>query len=271
MRTATPLDQPRAIGFARVSSKRVNGGSGIDGLRQSGALKLLFPTSRDIVQATLINTAGGVTGGDRFEIDGCAGAGSRLTMTTQAAERAYGAQVGQTGEIKTNLKAEAGSHLFWLPQETILYKNAAIDRHLSVNLCTGAEFLMVEPVLFGRRAMGEDVSALAFRDRIDIRRNGAPIYHDAIHLQGDVAAHLDRPAIGGCARAMASLVWVSPDAQGRIDALRRIIGASGGVSLLHKDVLVMRLLATDGYILRRSLIPVLDLITDDTLPQSWRL
>lgn len=271
MRTATPLDQPRAIGFARVSSKRVNRRSGIDGLRQSGALKLLFPRSRDIVQATLINTAGGVTGGDHFEISACAGAKSQLTITTQAAERAYGAQIGQTGVIQTSLKAEAESRLFWLPQETILYDDAAIDRQLRVDLCAGSEFLMVEPVLFGRRAMGEDVSTLAFRDRIDIRRDGAPLYRDALHLQGDVAVQLDRPAIGNGARAMANLVWVSPDAQGRIDALRRMIGPSGGVSLLQKDVLVMRLLAADGYVLRRSLIPVLDLITDDTLPQSWRL
>ena len=271
MRTATPLDQPRAIGFARVSSKQVNEGSGIDGLRQSGALKLLFPRSRETLHATLINTAGGVTGGDRFEVNACAGRQSQLTMTTQAAERAYGAQMGQTGVINTTLTADAGSRLFWLPQETILYKDAAIARRLHVDLAAGAEFLMVEPVLFGRRAMGEDVTTLAFRDRIDIRRDGQPIYRDGVDLHGDVAAQLDQPAIGAGARAMASLVWVSRDAPGRLDALRRIIGTTGGASLLQKDVLVMRLLARDGYILRRALIPVLDLITDDTLPQSWRL
>ncbi|WP_227272433.1 urease accessory protein UreD [Roseobacter weihaiensis] len=270
-RAATPLDQPRAIGGAFVSSKCGAAGSAIDGLRQSGALKLLFPRSRRAVEAVLINTAGGITGGDRFDIQAHAGAGSQLTLTTQAAERAYGAQIGQTGKIRARLRADKDSTLRWLPQETILYQDAALCRRLRADLAPSARFLMVEPVLFGRRAMGEDPTRLQFIDRIDVRRDGKPLYRDGTNLIGNAATLLDRPAIGGGARAMASLLWCAPEAGGKLDVVRNIIGKSGGASMLCADVMVARLLAEDGFMLRRSLLPLLDLLTETSLPQSWRL
>jgi len=271
MRAATPLDQPRAIGQAFVSSKRRDGRSAIDGLRQSGALKLLFPARADIVEAIAINTSGGVTGGDDFRLGAKAGAGSHLMLTTQAAERAYRAQQGQTGRVETVLSAEKDSALFWLPQETILYDDAALHRQLTVDLASSARFLMVEPILFGRRAMGEDATRLHFQDRITLRRNGRPLYHDGITLSGRVAEQLDRPAVAAGARAVASVVYVDPTAQAKLETVRGHLPPQGGASMLQDDVLVLRLLAEDGFELRRTLLPILDLLTENTLPQSWRL
>ena len=36
-----------------------------------------------------VNTAGGMAGGDRFDIEIAAGEGARLTLTTAAAEKVY--------------------------------------------------------------------------------------------------------------------------------------------------------------------------------------
>jgi urease accessory protein len=271
MRAPTPLDQPRAIGTAHVSAKKTATGSVIDGLRQSGAYKVLFPRQPHVLEAIVVNTAGGVTGGDAFELQAVAGSGSRLMITTQAAERGYAAQVGQMGRIVTTLKAEKQSLLYWLPQETILYNRAAINRMLMADISPGARFLMVEPILFGRHAMGEDVTELAFHDRVNIRRAGQPLYRDGLKLNGNLAEQMDRPAIGQGVRAMASLVYVAPDAAGKIDTLRQHFGPQGGASLLGEDVLVARILAEDGFDLRRSLVPALENLTENTLPQSWRL
>lgn len=271
MRAATPLDQPRAIGRAFISSKRRDERSAIDGLRQSGALRVLFPTRAKLVEAIVINTSGGVTGGDDFRVEAKAGAGSTLMLTTQAAERAYRAQHGQTGQIETVLEADRDSTLFWLPQETILYDDANVRRQLRVSLAPTARFLMVEPILFGRRAMGEDTTQLHFHDRINIRRDGRPLYRDGITLSGAVATQLDRPAVADGARALASLVFVDPNAQAKLDAVRSRLGSTGGASMLQDDVMAMRLLAEDGFELRRAMLPILDLLTENTLPQSWRL
>lgn len=267
----TPLDQPRALGHAFVSSKARNGRSFIDGLRQSGALKMVFPRRNDKLEAIIVNTAGGITGGDQFQIEARAGVGTALTLTTQAAERAYRAQAGQTGRLKTSLTASADATLHWLPQETILYEGARLTRDLTVQLASNASFLMVEPVLFGRRAMGEDLNDLEFRDRVSIHRDGTPLYLDGVHLTGDVAKQLDRPAIGGGARAMANLIWVAAGAGGALNHVRELIGLNGGASLIKPDVLVVRFLAQDGFDLRCSLVPVLEHLTQNKLPLSWRL
>lgn len=271
MHPATLLDQPRAIGAARVSSKCRDGQSCIDDLRQSGALKLLFPRGDRGLQGILINTAGGITGGDRFDVSATAGPGSELTLTTQAAERAYRAQAGQVGRMSTELTVEDGASLCWLPQETILYDGSALSRQLNVEIAGIGRFLMVEPVLFGRKAMGEEARQITFRDRINIRRQGSLIYRDGLRLDGDVAAALDRPAIGAGARAMANLVLVAPDAEARLATIRDRMGADGGASLLRDGVLVARLLAADGFELRRRLVPILDHLTNNRLPPSWRL
>lgn len=271
MRIATPLDQPRAVGQTDVSSKVGPRGSCIDGLRQSGALKLLFPKHRHGVEAVIINTAGGVTGGDQFDLSATAGEKSRLTLTTQAAERAYKAHPGQIGQMNTRLNAQANSTLHWLPQELILFQSAALKRSLRVDLAPGARFLMSEAVLFGRRAMGETVTNVSFDDHIDIRRDGVPLYRDGVRMTGDAAGLMQRPATGSGAAAMASVVWVAPEAQGKLADIRTMLGAQGGASLLGPDLMVMRLLAEDGFALRRILVPILDQLTENTLPQCWRL
>ena len=49
------------------------------------------------------------------------------------------------------------------------------------------------------------------------------ILHDAIRLDGDVDAVLQRSATGGSARAVATLVYVAPDAEARLDAVRAML------------------------------------------------
>ena len=54
-------------------------------------MRLRFPNSEPgaPLEAVIINTAGGMTGGDRFDVDIKVGVGARLTVTTAAAEKVY--------------------------------------------------------------------------------------------------------------------------------------------------------------------------------------
>ena len=265
------MAQPRARGDARLSSKLVAGRSCLDALRQSGATKILFPRGRPHLEAIVINTAGGVTGGDRFRLEAEAGVGSRLTVTTQAAERAYRAQPGETGRVSTRLRVGPGARLDWLPQELIVFQGADLERRLEIDLAEDAKFLMVEPVVFGRRAMGERLSSARFRDRIDMRRNGRHLYRDGVQISGDLAEALASPVTGWGAGAMASLVYVAPDAAALLETVRAALPPIGGASMLAADTLVLRCLAPDSFELRRALLPILDRLTGETLPTSWRL
>lgn len=269
---SVPL-QPRAVGTGRVIVRADAGGhTRIANLRQSGSLKLVFPqTHRPDAEAILVNTAGGITGGDRFELAADVGSNAKLTITTQAAERAYRAQSGEVGHVTTRLSVADDAQLNWLPQEMILFDNSALDRRLEICLAATARLLMVEPLVFGRAAMKETLTQVNFNDRIRITRDGQPLYLDGMRLRGDAAAHLARPAIANGAGAMASLVCVAPDAATKLAAIRALLPETAGASMLAEDILVMRLLATDSFEMRRSLVPVLDLLTHNTLPTSWRL
>lgn len=261
---------PRARGTLDLSTKARGALSAIDRLRTSGCVRALFPRRGDSVEAIVINTSGGLTGGDSLELAARAGDGSALTLTTQAAERAYRASSG-LARVTTRLEAGAGAALNWLPQELILFEGARLSRRLRVDLTGDARLLLVEPVIFGRTAMGERLQDVLFRDRIEVWRDGAPLYLDGLALEGNLETQMGRAALGAGAAAMASLVLVAPDAEAQLGPMRRMLPDIGGVTLLRPDMLALRLLAVDGMALRCSLLPILDRLSRDTLPTSWRL
>lgn len=235
-------------------------------------MKLVFPTTyRHDAEAIIVNTAGGITGGDTFSVSATVGSGASLTLTTQAAERAYKAQKGEVGKVDTQLKVASNARLNWLPQEMILFNKSALHRRLSIDLEPDAQLLMVEPVVFGRAAMDETLGDVFFDDRIVIRRNGRPCYLDGMTLTGNAVETLASPAVAGGAGAMASMVFISPQASFILDQVRAFLPDTAGASMIADDILVLRALAPDSLELRRSLLPVLDLLTNDTLPTSWRL
>ncbi len=263
---------PRANGQASLSAAPRAGRSRIATLRQQGSLKLLFPRpTGEALQAVLVNTAGGVTAGDRFTLDARAEPGAALTLTTQAAERAYRAQGPEPGRIETRLCAAPRARLTWLPQETILFEGCDLRRRLTVDLDRTSDLLLCEPLVFGRTAMGEVLRAATFDERIEVNRAGAPLFLDAMHLCGDIAAHLARPFTGNGAGAMATVLLVRADAEAHLAPLRAMLPESGGASLLAPDVLILRLLAPDGFELRRSLMPVLRRLLNADLPRPWMI
>ncbi len=263
----------RAVGQVRLRARGGPGGvTRLADLRHAGSLRVVFPGGRRApLQAVVVNTAGGITGGDRFEIAAEAAEGAALTLTTQACERAYRALDGQVGRLTTRLTAGPGARLDWLPQETILFDRAALARRLDVTLAADARFLMVEPLVFGRRAMGERVRALRLSDRVAIRRGGRPLWRDGIEIDGDAEALLDRPAVAGGGRAVATLLYTAPDAEAQAAALRPTLPDGAAISLLPGDLLALRAVAADGFALRRCLLPVLDRLTGGAVPTCWRL
>jgi len=272
---ATETDlQPRAIGTVRLSAKPGPAGrsDAVSTLRMSGSFKALFPRPQgQALEAVLVNTAGGVTGGDRFSTEAAAGPGAALTLTTQAAERAYRAVGLVPARIATRLSARDGSRLAWLPQETILFEGAFLKRSLEAEFSASARFLMVEPVVFGRAAMGEELHGARFHDRVRLRRDGELVWFDALRFEGDLAAQMDRPALGAGARAMANLIYAGPDAEAFLGPLRALLPETAGASLVRDGLLAARLLAPDSYLLRRSLIPALKLLNRNEIPRPWML
>lgn len=262
----------RARGRLVLRVKDDNGQTRLQDVRQEGSFRLLFPRASDkSIEAVTLNTAGGITGGDRFCISASAEAGTALTLTTQAAERVYRAAGADVGRFETDLTVAKGARLDWLPQETILFDGCALARRLTVDLAPDACFLMCEPVVFGRISSDETLQSGRFTDRVHISRSGVPIYHDAVSLSGDIHAQLKRPAIADGAGAMASIVLCHKDAAQLLEPVRALLPLTAGASLLADHVLTIRLLAPDSFVLRQTLCPLLSLLTSTALPKTWRL
>ncbi|MEM1163729.1 MAG: urease accessory protein UreD, partial [Pseudomonadota bacterium] len=264
--------QPRAVGSARVSAKLVEGRSRLSELRQQGSAKLLFPdTAGPDLDAVLLNTAGGITGGDCFRYSGTAEAGASLTITTQAAERAYRAQPGSVGTADVTLSARRGGTVHWLPQETIVFDGAAIRRRICADIADDAELLLVEPIILGRTAMGEIVRRATFSDQWRLRRGGKLVYADALRVSAEVQRSIDGPATLSGAVAFATIVLVAARADMVLDRVRQQLPKTAGVSVIRPGVLSCRIVAEDGYALRRKLVPVLELLRGAPLPKVWKM
>jgi urease accessory protein len=262
----------RARGTGRLTTKPFGGQTRLDTFYQEGCAKIRLPKSFDgTMEAVLINTAGGLTGGDHIDWAFDVGAGTHLTTTTQACERVYKASAS-TALVETRISVGPGARLDWLPQETILFDCSSLTRRLEVDLAEDATFLAVEAVLLGRKAMGEQVETGLFRDRWRIRRAGKLIHAEEAHLAGHVASLAGERAVLAGARAFAIVLFCGRDAEAHLEPLRRLLdGTEGGVS--HwRDKLVARLVAADGFSLRKKLIPVISHLRNGaSVPKVWTL
>ncbi|NAZ36225.1 urease accessory protein UreD [Rubellimicrobium sp. CFH 75288] len=231
---------------------------------------MLFPRpSGPWLEAVLLNTAGGWTGGDRSDTEAETVARARLCLTSQACERAY-RSAGGAAEVGVRLRVGEGGRIDWLPQETILYDGAALRRRLEADVAAGGTLMVAEALLFGRLAHGEQVRRLSLRDRWTVRREGELVFADALRIEGDAAALLDGPA-GGGARAAASFLLVGSGAEAALERVRPLLPPKGGAGVVREGVLFGRLLAADGHALRRALIPLILALAEAPLPKVWRL
>ena len=259
---ATPLLPPDLQRARGVASVRLGAG-GLERLRQEGSAKAILPRGTAGPEIVFLNTAGGVTGGDRFDF-ALHVAGGGATATTQTAERAY-RSAGGAASVTVRLSAGPGARLAWLPQETILFDGCALDRLTRVELAEGATFLGCEMLVLGRRAMGETVRTLDLRDRREVWRSGRPVLVDPLRIGADTID--PSPALLGGAAALATVWIVAPDAGDRLELLRLQQDGVESAASAWEERAVLRMRAADPAPLRAALTRTLAAL--HPLPRVW--
>lgn len=241
-------------------------------LYQAGAGKIRLPKSYapNRADVTLINTAGGLTGGDVFDVSVTVADGAAASVTTQACEKMYRSLDGDA-RVTNTLSVGAGARLAWMPQETIFYDRASLNRTLIATVAGDGALFAMEPLVFGRAAMGETVGRGSLRDAWTIRREGALVFADRTNLNGEIASVLSRSGIMRAARAFVAGVYVGPDMGAVRDAIRAVPepdGVTAGVSLLREAVSI-RCVASDTMALRRWISDVYRAAWGEALPRVW--
>ncbi len=262
----------RAQGRGHLAAKSLGGRTRLAELFQEGAAKIRLPQTFDnSMEAVIINTAGGLTGGDRMDWSFAAAPDTRIDVTTQACEKIYKAS-SDTAEVRTSINVGSGARVDWLPQETILFDRASLSRRLDVELDATAEFLAVEAILLGRKAMGEAMATGLFRDRWRIRRGGRLIHAEELRLDGDIATLTGKSAVLSGQVAFATLLYTGPQAESYLGHVRPLVDAHMAGASHWKDKLVVRLVAADGFALRKVLIPIISALRNGApVPKVWNL
>jgi urease accessory protein len=264
------FDANRAVGRITFAAEAVAGMTRRARLREEGALRLRCPgpPSREL-ETVIINTAGGIAGGDDFGIDVAVGGGGRLVVTTAAAEKIY-RSLGPDATINVKLKVGAGAEVAWLPRETILFNQARLKRVIDVDLALDARLTFAEAIVFGRSGMGEAVEHGYLFDRWRIRRGGRLIHAEALQLDGAIAARLAHPAIAKGSVAIGTVLLMPGDEESasRVRALAARFSGEVGVSAWN-GFAVVRLCAADGVGLRSDLLTIVAALREAPLPRLW--
>jgi len=266
---AAPVRQ-RSEGRVRIAAARFGALTRVADLAEGGALRLRVPRGGPGLEAVIVNTAGGVCCGDRFSITADTAAGAHLTVSTPAAEKVYRSD-GPLAEIAVRLSVQDGGLLEWLPQETILFDRARLKRRYEVDVAPDATFLSFEALMLGRLAHGDAMGEGHIEDHWRIRRGGALVFADAFRLEGPIGTLLERPAVSAGARAMATLLYIAPDAEARLEEVRALlesVPSEAGASAWN-GILAVRWLCPDIGTLRRAATSFLMAFRKAPLPRVW--
>jgi urease accessory protein len=202
----------------------------------------------------LINTGGGIAGGDQLECDVAAMAGASIAVTSQTAERVYRA-LDQPARILTKLRVDDGAKLAWFPHETIVFNWARLRRETEVEISSGSELVALEWLVFGRAASGEQMAGGEIRDSWRIKKEGRLIWADTFRLSEEVFPHLNRKALLSNCKAIATLIYFGNELPKRLELLREISDSLDCrcAATSVADLIIVRLAAEESWCLKLAL------------------
>jgi urease accessory protein len=267
-------DLQRAEGICRIVVGGSEKGTRIVDIYQKSPIRVLFPKIGDdpAQEAVLVNTSGGVAGGDRIQSSVTALSGASIAVTTQAAEKIYGA-LDESAYITTRLKVGNAAKLAWLPQETIVFNHARLCRRTEIEISPESELLALECLVLGRAARGEKLSAGNIIDSWQVRKNGRLQWCDTFRLTDEVFSHLSRKAVLWDSTALATLLYFGPDLEARLQLIRAqsvSFDCQCGATLVG-GMVVARLAATSSFELKAALRNLLQELGKVPAPGPFRV
>ncbi|GLK68069.1 urease accessory protein UreD [Hansschlegelia plantiphila] len=260
----------RSEGSIALRVETSGGGSRVTRLAEGGASRIRIPRAEHGLDAVMLNVAGGLACGDRMTVSVEAGPDSAVALSTPGAERVYRSD-GATTHVETRLSVEAGATLGWLPQETILFDRSRLSRRLDADVASDGRLLVYEALVFGRVARGETVEGGMLDDRWRVRRGGGLVFAETLSFVGPIREILAKRTVAAGSVALATLLYVAPDAEARLAAVREALehhAVEAGASAWN-GMLVLRLLSPFGERLRDAAHAVLPLLLARPLPRVW--
>jgi urease accessory protein len=276
LHSANPSDRhlQRSSGSCRIVLSGSEEGNRTMDVYQQSPTRVLFPRTGGaaVEEAVLINTAGGIAGGDRIECSVTALDNASIAVTSQAAEKIYRA-LDEPARITTTLKASKMARLAWLPQETIVFNQARVIRETEIDLSSGAELLALEWLVLGRAAHGEKMRAGQITDTWRVKKDGRLIWADSFRVTDEIFPHVSSSALLSDCSAVATVLYSGPDLNEQLQFVRDVIQSlecQCGATLVS-GLIVARFAAKDSSNLRGALRNFLQQFSRELGPGPFRV
>ena len=247
-------------------------GNKLEELYQSGCAKLMLPkTYGEMTEAVMLNTSGGITGGDRLNVKIQVENGA-VVATSQTAERLY-RSITEPAKIEIKLRAYNAATLHWLPQETIIFDGAELDRTVCLDMSADSKCLLAETIVMGREAMGEDIRFCHFTDNWRLYREGQLFHAESLRLTDRVAEIMAVPAGGNGARLLSTILYAGFDAEQMAGLLKSVVEACSSKCVMScwNDRLVIRLMSLHPRFARADIKELLCALSGQPLPRVWQV
>ena len=150
----------------------------LGGCEHRGPLRVqrpFYPEPGGACHLYVLHPPGGVVGGDSLSVGVNCESDTEVLITTPAAGKFY-RSAGPIARLVHHLRVAGGASLEWFPQENIAFAGARVRASTRVELSGDARFIGWEILCLGRPASGETFAKGAFRQELEIWRDGSPLY-----------------------------------------------------------------------------------------------
>ncbi len=213
-----------------------------------------YPESDGTCHTYLLHPPGGVVGGDVLEIDITMQRGARSLITTPASGKFYRSG-GAVAAQHIALRAEPGTCLEWLPQETLVFCGARVESNTRIELRGDARFIGWDILCLGRPASAESFRTGRVRQRIELWHDTTPLYLERADY--DAGAIVMRSAWGLASQCVTATMLSTHGSAQTLDAVRGactpLANPGAFAATLLRDVLVCRYLGPHAHTARRCL------------------
>jgi len=269
--SSDPMRKVRVSGGVNIRCEWRLGKSRVTQLGERDGYKVRIPRHSAPPEAIMINTGGGIAGGDTILHNVSVGDSAELTITTQASERIYRSAHQAVTTMGVNLEVGQDASLNWLPQDTIIFDRSRLKRRISVSLTSTSRLVLAEATVFGRQAMGEILSNCLFHDSWRVRRDNKLVFAENVRLQDESLCHLSSPAIAADAKVALTVLYCAPDAEYQLVRVREILEACAFdcAASVWNNLLVVRALAPGPEPVRKIMASLAPPLTGRSLPRVW--
>jgi urease accessory protein len=109
-----------------------------------------------------------------------------------------------------------------LPQETIVFNRARVNRQTEIEISSGAELLALEWLVLGRAAHGEEVVSGCVIDSWRVKKDGRLVWADTFRATDEMFSQVHRKALLSDCTAIGTLIYFGPDLEARLEAWREV-------------------------------------------------